>query len=100
MKCKEEEEEAQSATGGSSHLARITTEDRNTHNGSDEKERVDRESANRESMGTDRCSITSGRWYRIHAERGSRDTERSRMDESSVRAGSSQSSNSGLREAF
>jgi hypothetical protein len=28
-------------------------------------------------MGTDRCTITSGRWYRIHAhaERGSRDTE-------------------------
>jgi hypothetical protein len=42
---------------------------------SDETERVDRESANRESMGTDRCTITSGRWYRIHAERGSRDTE-------------------------
>jgi hypothetical protein len=25
-------------------------------------------------MGTDRCTMTSGLWYRTHAERGSRDT--------------------------
>jgi hypothetical protein len=39
----------------------------------DEMERVDRESP--VVMGTDRCTITSGRWYRTHAERGSEDTE-------------------------
>jgi hypothetical protein len=31
-------------------------------------------------MGTDRCTMTSGRWYRTHAERGRRETEWSRMD--------------------
>jgi hypothetical protein len=52
-------------------------------------------------MGMDRCTMTSGRWYRTHAERGGKEMEGSRMDSSSVRAGSSQSKETkGLSKAF
>jgi hypothetical protein len=40
----------------------------------DETERVDRESCNRDGNGP-LHDQRSRRWYRIHAERGSRDTE-------------------------
>jgi hypothetical protein len=47
----------------------------------DETERVDRERGrdrtgpDRCTMGTERSTVTSGRWYRTHAERGRRETE-------------------------